>query len=103
MPGVLKQINRSNGGLPKLAITGPVMLTESGVEGDRQRDLRYHGGPRKAILMIASEVLDLLSPRFPVYAGALGENLTVEGLDPHAWRAGQVYRVGEALIELTTL
>jgi hypothetical protein len=32
-----------------------------------------------------------------------GENLTESGLDPHFWRAGQRYRVGEAVIELTTL
>lgn len=103
MSGILKQINRSNGGLPKFAIAGPVMLTESGVEGDRQRDLHHHGGPDKAVLMIASEVIDSLAARFPVYAGALGENLTVAGLDPQRWRAGQRYRVGEAGIELTTL
>lgn len=103
MAGILKQINRSNGGVPKLAIPGPAMLTEAGVEGDRQRDLRYHGGPRKAVLMLASEVIDALAARFPVYAGALGENLTVGGLDPHAWRAGQRYRIGEAVIELTAL
>ena len=105
MLGILRQINRSNGGLPKLAIPQPVMLHADGVEDDRHRDLKHHGGPDKAVLMIASELVDSLAARgFPVYYGALGENLTVSGLDPHAWRQGQRYRVGlDAVIELTKL
>jgi len=81
------------------------MLTASGVEGDEHRDLVHHGGPNKAVLMIASEQLDKLKAQgFPVYPGALGENLTVTGMDPHEWRAGQHYRIGEeAVIELTLL
>jgi MOSC domain-containing protein YiiM len=103
--GILEQINRSNGGLPKLAVTQPVMLHPEGIEGDRHRDLTHHGGPAKAVLMIATRLIESLSARgFPVFYGALGENLTVSGLDPHLWRTGQRYRVGsQAVIELTTL
>lgn len=81
------------------------MLSETSVEGDRWRDLRYHGGPNKAVLMASAELIDGLAVRgFPVFYGALGENLTVSGLDPHMWRKGQRYRVGrDAVIELTTL
>ncbi len=105
MPGILTQINRSNGGLPKLAVAGPVMVRADGVEGDRHRNLTVHGGPDKAVLMIDSRLIDSLAGRgFPVYYGALGENLTVSGLDPHLWRAGQRYRIGaDAIIELTDL
>src|SRR5438067_5364730 len=103
--GVLKQINRSNGGLPKRSVSGRVMLDVDGVEGDGHRDLKHHGGRDKAVLMIAAELIDSLAARgFPIYYGALGENLTVSGLDPHMWRAGQRYRIGEdALIEFTKL
>jgi len=105
MTGVLKQINRSNGGLPKRAIAGPVMLSAAGVAGDRQRNLLVHGGPNRAVLMIAAELVDDLASRgYTVVYGAMGENLTVSGLDPHLWRVGQRYRIGEdAVIELTTL
>src|ERR1035438_6163426 len=105
MDGILKQINRSNGGLAKRAIAGPVMLSEVSVEGDRWRNPVYHGGPKKAVLMASAEFIDELAARgFPVFYGAIGENLTVSGLDPHLWRAGQRYRVGQdAVIELTTL
>lgn len=105
MNGTLLQINGSRGGLPKRAVNGPVMLTREGLEGDMHRNLKYHGGPDKAVLMVAMEDLEVLQALgYPVYAGALGENLTVSGLDRARWRAGQRYRVGEdAVIELTTL
>jgi len=81
------------------------MLHPDGVEADRHRNLNLHGGPNKAVLMIAAEFVDSLIARgFPVFYGALGENLTVSGFDPHQWRAGQRYRLGaDAVIELTTL
>jgi len=103
--GILEQISRSGGGIPKHAVDGPVMMTASGIDGDVQRDRRYHGGPNKAVLMIATELLDdLIAKGYPVYPGALGENLTVSGVDSGEWRAGRRYRIGEdAIIELTTL
>jgi MOSC domain-containing protein YiiM len=105
MRGILKQINRSNGGLPKRAIAAPVMLGSLGIEGDRHRNMKVHGGPDKAVLMIAAEFIDALGAMgYPVVYGSLGENLTVSLLDPHLWREGQQYRVGEdAIIELTAL
>lgn len=80
------------------------MLRPDGVESDRHRHVN-HGGPDKAVLMISSDLVDSLIARgFPIFYGALGENLTVSGFDPHLWRAGQRYRVGEtAEIELTRL
>lgn len=102
--GIVVQVSRSAGGVPKFPVAGPVMLTASGVEGDIQRNVVLHGGPGKAVLMISAAVLaDLAAAGFPVYPGALGENLTVRGLDPRLWRAGQRWRVGGAVIELTTL
>lgn len=103
--GILKQISRSLGGLPKRAVAGPAMLSEVSVEGDAWRNTVLHGGPKKAVLMASAEYIDDLAARgFPVYYGAIGENLTVSGLDPRMWRAGQRYRIGpDAVIELTTL
>jgi MOSC domain-containing protein YiiM len=103
--GTLLQVSRSDGGVLKLPVATPVTVSESGVEGDRQRDLHHHGGRFKAVLMISAEVIEDLAARgFPVYAGALGENLTVAGLDPALWRRGQQYRIGtDVVIELTTL
>jgi MOSC domain-containing protein YiiM len=105
MTGLLAQISRSKGGLPKLAVPGPVMLGPAGIEGDWQLNRKYHGGPDKAILMVSGDLLNNLNAAgFHVVYGSIGENFTVTGLDPHNWRAGQHYRIGEdAVIELTTL
>jgi MOSC domain-containing protein YiiM len=103
--GMLIQVSRSNGGVPKNAVQGPVMVDREGVSGDRHRNPQIHGGPDKAVLMIAAELVEALAAQgFPVCPGALGENFTVRGLDPHLWRSGQRYRVGsDVVIEFTTL
>jgi MOSC domain-containing protein YiiM len=39
---------------------------------------------------------------FPVFPGALGENLTTRGLDYRAWHIGQRWRIGtDAVVEFT--
>src|SRR5580692_7492427 len=96
MPGILKQINRSKGGLPKRPVAGPLMLMEDRLEGDDWSHPALHGGLKKAVLMASAEFIDTLAARgFPVFYGAIGENLTISGLDPHLWRTGQRYRLGQ--------
>ncbi len=53
---------------------------------------------------MTAETIDELAARgYPVYYGAAGENLTVRGLDRRLLRTGQRYRVGTAVIELTSI
>ena len=74
--GTILQVNISLGGLPKRAIPQGV-IQSSGIVGDRHAHPDIHGGERKAILIIASEVVDELKSRgYPLFYGALGENLT---------------------------
>jgi MOSC domain-containing protein YiiM len=96
------QVNISPGGVPKRPIEiGNV--SRLGIGGDKHL-YRFHGGPRKALLLMAGEFIDTLAAEgFSVYYGALGENVTTKGIDHLAWRAGQRYRVGTALIELTEM
>jgi MOSC domain-containing protein YiiM len=101
MTGLVLQINVSPGGIPKRPIA-EAQLDARGFEGDSWAHPQFHGGPNQAVLMIARETIEALRAKgYPVYEGALGENLTTQGLDPALWRAGQQYRVGEAVIELT--
>jgi MOSC domain-containing protein YiiM len=54
------------------------------------------------VLLITAEGIDELTMRgYPIYYGAMGENLTTRGLDRRLLRVGQRFRVGSALIELT--
>jgi MOSC domain-containing protein YiiM len=103
MIGRVEQINISFGGVPKQPIATGI-VTSLGIAGDGHAHPQIHGGPRKALLLITSEVLDELKQQgFPLYHGALGENLTITGLDRRNFRVGQRYRVGEVVIEITKL
>ena len=100
MPTVL-QLNISPGGLPKRAIPSG-FLTPFGLEGDRQAHPAIHGGPQKAILIIAAETVEeLVSRGYPVFFGALGENLTTRGLAIRDLRIGDRLRAGAATLEIT--
>jgi MOSC domain-containing protein YiiM len=56
------------------------------------------------LLLITSEgIEELIAQGYPLYPGALGENLTTQGLDRRQMRAGQRYRAGEVLLEITKL
>ena len=100
--GRLVSIQISNGGVPKRQVAGPVEVTTSGLSGDRQRDLRFHGGPDRAVCLFAQEHIDeLRSLGHPIDRGTTGENLTVCGLDWTSLGPGARVRVGEVLLEIT--
>jgi MOSC domain-containing protein YiiM len=99
--GSILQVNSSRGGLPKRATLAGFVDT-LGLEGDGQAHPTIHGGPRKAILLIAAEIIDELAARgYPVFYGAMGENLTARGIDIRALRVGDRLRAGGALLEIT--
>ena len=102
MTATIVQVSMSAGGVPKRA-TPSAELTEFGIAGDSWR-YPYHGGRRKALLLITIEGIDELGAQgFPLFPGALGENLTTRGLDRRQLRLKQRFRVGECEIELTQI
>ena len=103
LSGVIHQVCVSPGGIPKLAVA-EAFAHRLGLEGDDQRNKKYHGGPLQALLLISLEVLEELHAEgFPVSPGALGENLTIAGIDFRQLRPGMQFRAGAAAIELTKL
>jgi len=103
MAGQILQLSASKGGVPKYPVlaaeVGPV-----GILGDIQQNTKYHGGPRQALLWITSEGLEeLAAAGFPVYPGALGENVTTTGVDRLSVRLGQQWRMGEVIVEVTKM
>jgi len=100
--GAILQVNVSHGGLPKRAIESGY-ITPLGLEGDVHAHPQFHGGPRKAILIISAETVETLAERgYPVFFGALGENLTTRGIDVRQLRIGDRLRAGGALLEITS-
>ncbi len=103
LTGTVVQVNVSLGGLPKRPVR-EALLSPTGFKGDMQAHPAIHGGPLKAVLLIPAEVTDELIARgFPLFYGALGENLTTRGLDIRELRPGMRLRCGAAIIELTQL
>jgi MOSC domain-containing protein YiiM len=103
MIGSILQINISPGGVPTRPIP-EAEVTLAGIRGDSWRNPHIHGGPKQALLLVTSEGLaELIAQGYPLYPGALGENLTTQGLDRRQMRAGQRYRAGEVFLEITKL
>jgi len=101
LAGRLESINASRGGVPKQAMVEGV-ITEHGLEGDRQADPRYHGGPDRAVVLYSLEVIRALQTEgHPIAAGTTGENLTIAGLDWTAVVPGAEIEVGAASLLIT--
>lgn len=99
--GSILQISISRGGVPKRAIPYGD-LQPLGIVGDDHSHPQIHGGPRQAVLLISSEAIaELIALGYPLYPGALGENITTAGLDRAQWRIGQRWRLGQAIVEFT--
>jgi MOSC domain-containing protein YiiM len=91
----------------KAPVSGPATVSAGGVEGDRQADLRVHGGPDKALNHYPFDHYatwraelggrdDLLSA-----PGAFGENLSTTGLTEADVCIGDTWRAGTALLQVS--
>lgn len=90
-------------GIFKLPVHGPVLLKTLNLEGDGQADLRVHGGRDKALYAYSYDVYpNWIKTRpsndFPF--GALGENLTVDELPEDQIFIGDIFELGEAIIQV---
>ena len=99
--GKVESINTSRGGVPK-ASAFEALVTEHGLDGDRQRDLRFHGGLDRAVVLYSLDVIHALQQEgHPITVGSTGENLTVAGLDWTAVSPGAELRIGEVRLLIT--
>ena len=100
--GRIVQLSVSNGGVPKRAVP-MARITLLGLEGDAHRDGEHHGGPERAVCLFAMEAIrELQAEGHPLVPGALGENVTLEGLDWSAVQPGTRLQLGdEVVLEVT--
>lgn len=90
--------------IAKEEVEGPIHLGRLNLEGDGQADLKHHGGPDKAVLAYAADHYEMwreqpdLSGMGP---GGFGENLTVAEMEEGTVCIGDVYRIGEARIQVS--
>ena len=79
------QISVSDGGVPKRPVF-EARVTAQGVAGDRQRNVKVHGGPDRAVCLYSLELIEALKQEgHPIAPGSSGENFTLAGLD---WNLG---------------
>ncbi|MEM9482627.1 MAG: MOSC domain-containing protein [Cyanobacteria bacterium P01_F01_bin.116] len=91
----IAHINISDGGVPKYAIS-EAQITPDGLIGDRQRNLKYHGGPDRAICLWSTEIIQTLqSEGHPITPGSAGENITVAGLPWEILGPGSQLQLGD--------
>jgi len=88
----------------KHPVSGPVYARKLNLDGDRQADLRIHGGADKAVYVYPSEHYAYWSPELggmELPWGAFGENFTTEGLLEGDVQIGDQFTVGGAQFAVT--
>jgi MOSC domain-containing protein YiiM len=91
-------------GIYKYPVTQPIYLGSEDVENDHVIDRRYHGGIDKACYLYSADhygYWQKLYPDLELPWGIFGENLTVEGLQETDVHIGDVFRIGEAVVQAT--
>lgn len=106
LTGSIQPLGRTVSGIDKRPVDGPRFLGVLGFEGDRQADLRVHGGEDKAVLGYAWAHYPKWRKALPEQPllespGAFGENLSIHGMDERDVCIGDRWRVGSALLEVT--
>lgn len=92
----------SRGGVPKLSVPS-CDVRGDGIEGDLQRDQQHHGGPQRAVCLLAQEtVTDLQREGHPIAPGMTGENLLVHGVGRAFPPGTRLHFDGGVQLEVTT-
>lgn len=88
----------------KYPVEGRKAVSLLNIEGDKQADLRHHGGRDKAIYAYDKAHYDAwkqqLKPQKWSF-GIFGENLSTEGLADAKVQIGDIYQIGSVVIQAT--
>ena len=103
-PGAEDPMDRPwRSGIVKEPVAGPTRLGTTNLEGDGQADTKNHGGVDKAVCVYPMGRYPHWEARLgrDLPPGAFGENFSVAGQDETTVCIGDVYRVGEAVVEVS--
>jgi MOSC domain-containing protein YiiM len=91
-------------GIDKKPVPGRVAVGGLGLDGDVQVNRRYHGGEGQALYAYAQEDADWWAAELDrdLPPGRFGENLRTTALDLRGAVLGERWRVGTALLEVTS-
>ncbi|MCL6296494.1 MOSC domain-containing protein [Jejuia spongiicola] len=91
-------------GIYKTATNAPIYLEKEAVRGDEISNRSVHGGVYKACYLFSANQYAYWKSLYPNLSwdyGMLGENLTVKDLDETKIHIGSIYKIGEALVQIT--
>ncbi|WP_299436104.1 MOSC domain-containing protein [uncultured Aquimarina sp.] len=91
-------------GIYKYPVNQPIFLDTEDVKGDHVVDRRVHGGVDKACYLYAAEHYPYWKEKYPDLDwnyGMFGENLTVLGLDERIIKIGDIYQLGDAIVQVS--
>jgi len=91
-------------GFYKIPIQESIFLATNGVTNDEVVDRRFHGGSDKACYLFSEKHYAYwknLYPNLDWQWGMFGENLTISELDESEIRIGDIFQIGDALIQAT--
>ncbi|NER17916.1 MOSC domain-containing protein [Spongiivirga citrea] len=81
-----------------------IFLEKEAVKGDEISNRKVHGGEFKACYLFSSKHYQYWKERYRDLDwewGMFGENLTIEGLDENEILIGDIYKIGDALVQIT--
>lgn len=81
----------------------PTFLGRTNLQGDGQADLRHHGGPDKALCVYPASRYPYWRERLgrALEFGAFGENITLSALDESSACLGDIFKIGQALVQIS--
>jgi MOSC domain-containing protein YiiM/GNAT superfamily N-acetyltransferase len=99
MNGRVLQVNISPGGVPKLPVE-EAWVGHMGLAGDRHDHHWVHGGPHRAVCLLGIEAIGRVrADGHPgVVPGAVGENLTTEGIELGTLAVGTRLAIGDDVV-----
>ena len=106
LKGGIGPLGSTVSGIAKLPAPGPQRVERLGIVGDRQADLRVHGGEDKAVHCYAWSHYEYWRGVLPGNSlldapGAFGENLSMAGIDERDVRIADRWRIGGVLFEVS--
>lgn len=91
-------------GIFKYSVDQPIFLGLEDVGNDHVIDRKYHGGIDKACYLYSADhykYWQKIYPELEMPWGMFGENLTVEGLHEAKINIGDIFKIGNAVVQAT--
>ncbi|RWZ58150.1 MOSC domain-containing protein [Halobacillus fulvus] len=87
----------------KRPVSETTHLSYLNFEGDEQADKKNHGGRDKAVCLYPAQHYRHWESHYqvPFSFPAFGENMTVEGIDERDVHIGDIFQLGEALLQIS--